>query len=252
LQADRVQRKPYQHTLTSIAAKFLTDLLAADSHLPSKSSPAATKPGRRIQMRLIKMFGLTAIAAVAAMAFVGATSASAETSTQLCTTHTGLTCGAGNAVTSHHLVLASGTVGELLAAVPVLCLGILLEATPLGLGNPQQIHSLNQVYSGCGTGSAHNNCAITVPAGQQPLLNLLKTGLDEGTLTAVSGQVRLTCSNLGFDCLYDNEGMEFSVGNGHLTATETGTTELGGKFFCPTEGLLDGLFEALTDVFTLG
>jgi hypothetical protein len=202
-------------------------------------------------MRLIKMFGLAALAAVAAMAFVGATSASA-TNTQLCSAHTGLTCGAGNAVTSHHLVLASGTVGEILAAIDILCLGILIEATPLGLGNPQAIHSLSQTYSGCGTGSGHNNCMVSVSEGQQPLLDLLKTGLDAGVLTALSGQTRLVCSNIGLDCLYDIAGMEFEVGGGHLTANETGLTELGGKFFCPDEGLLDGLLEALTDVYTLG
>ncbi|HEY5709748.1 MAG TPA: hypothetical protein VIS51_10160 [Solirubrobacterales bacterium] len=200
-------------------------------------------------MRLIKMFSLAALAAVAVMAFVGATSASA-TSTQLCSAHTGLTCGEGDAVTSHHLVLASGTVGRILAAINVLCLGILIEATPLGLGNPQSIHGLTQMYTGCGTSSAHNNCTVTVQ--EQPLLDLLKTGLDEGALTALSGRIRLQCSNLGIDCVYDLEGTEFSVGEGHLTANETSLNELGGQFFCPDESLLDGLLEALTDVYTLG
>ncbi|HEX5375629.1 MAG TPA: hypothetical protein VFW48_05680 [Solirubrobacterales bacterium] len=200
-------------------------------------------------MRLIKMFGLAALAAVATMAFVGATSASAI-STQLCTTHTGLTCGAGNAVTSHHVVLASGTVGKILASINILCLGILIQTTPLGLGNPQQIHVTEQIFSGCGTGSAHDNCTVTIQ--EQPLANLLKTGLDEGVLSLTNGRTRLACANLGFDCVYDLEGMEFEVSGGHLTATETPLTELGGKFFCPDEGFLDGLLEALTDVFTLG
>ncbi|HEY5709747.1 MAG TPA: hypothetical protein VIS51_10155 [Solirubrobacterales bacterium] len=200
-------------------------------------------------MRLIKMFGLAALAVVAVMAFVGATSASA-TSTQLCSAHTSLTCGEGDAVTSHHLVLASGTVGKILASINILCLGILIEATPLGLGNPQSIHGLTQTYSGCGTGSAHSNCTVSVQ--EQPLLDLLKTGLDEGVLTALSGRIRLQCPNLGLDCSYDIEGMEFEVGGGHLTANETSLNELGGKFFCPDEGLLDGLLEALTDVYTLG
>jgi len=203
-------------------------------------------------MRLVKTFSLAALTAVAAMALVGATSASAEFSTQLCSTHTGLTCGAGNGVSSHHMVLASGTVGRLLAAIPVLCLSILLEATPLGLGNPQQIHSLNQIWSGCGSGSTHNNCTVTIPAGQQPLFDLLKVGLEEGVLAAVNGQLRTVCSNIGIDCLYDVEGMEFEVGGGHLTANETVVNELGGKFFCPQEGVVDGLFETLGDVYVLG
>jgi len=200
-------------------------------------------------MRLIRMFGLAAIATVVAMAFVGATSASA-TSTQLCDSHAGLTCEAGHAVTSHHLVLASGEVGRILGAINILCLGILIEATPLGLGSPQSFHSLNLSFSGCGTGSGHNNCTVSIP--QQPLLGLLKTGLDEGVLTAESGQLRLVCSNLGLDCLFDIAGMEFSASGGHLTAEENGLTELGGKFVCPDEGLLDGLFETLTDTYILG
>ena len=201
-------------------------------------------------MRLTKMFGLAALAAVAAMAFVGATSAPAETSTQLCTTHTELTCEEGNGATSHHLVLASGTVGKLLSSlVNILCLDILIETTPLELGNPQSIHTESFAFTGCGSGSAHNNCTVTTE--EQPLADLLKTGLDEGVLTFTSGRLRTQCPNLGMDCKYDGEGMQFTVGGQHLTANKTPTTELGGKFFCPDEGQVDGLFETLTDVYVL-
>jgi hypothetical protein len=200
-------------------------------------------------MRLIKMFGLAAVAVVAAMAFVGATSASA-TDTQLCKVHTGLTCGEGDAVTSHHMVLASGSIGKLLGAINVLCLSILIEATPLGLGNPQSIHTTSFTFTGCGSGSTHSNCTVTVP--EQPLADLLKTGLEEGVLVFTNGQLRTQCSNMGIDCLYDGEGMEFTVGGQHLTAEETPVRELGGKFFCPNEGVVDGLFETLTDTYVLG
>ena len=201
-------------------------------------------------MRLAKMFGLAALAAVAAMAFLGATSASAETSTQMCKTHTGLTCGAGNGVTSHHMVLASGTVGKLLAGITVLCLGILIAATPLGLGNPQSLHTTSLEFTGCGSGSTHDNCTVTTE--EQPLANLLKTGLDIGLLALTSGRLRLVCSSLGINCTYDTEGMEFEVGGQHLTAEESPLIELGGKFFCPDEGHLDGLLETLTNTFVLG
>jgi hypothetical protein len=53
-------------------------------------------------MRLIKTFTLAAFAAVARMAFVGAMSAPASTSTQVCTVHTGLICGAGNGASTIH------------------------------------------------------------------------------------------------------------------------------------------------------
>ncbi|HEY5708393.1 MAG TPA: hypothetical protein VIS51_03270 [Solirubrobacterales bacterium] len=193
-------------------------------------------------MRSIEKFGLAALAAVVAMSLASATSASA-TSTQLCKVHTGLTCPGGEAATSVHMTLKAGTVGQLLAAINVLCLGYLVEATALGLGSPQEIHATTQSFTGCGTGSTHNNCTMTVQ--EQPLSNLLKTGLDEGVLTALNGRTRLVCSNLGLDCIYDFEGIEFEVGGGHLTANETATNELGGKFFCPDEGFLDALLGSL-------
>ena len=201
-------------------------------------------------MRLTKMLGFAVLAAVAAMALVGATSASAEMNTQMCKTHTGLTCGAGDAVTSHHMVLASGTVGKLLSGVTVLCLSILVSAEPLGLGEPQSLHTTSFEFGGCGTGSTHNNCTVTLQ--ELPLANLLKTGLDDGTLIFTNGRVRTQCPNLGQDCLYDGEGMAFTVGSQHLTANEATAWELGGKFFCPEEGLVDGLFETLTDTYVLG
>ncbi|HEY5709637.1 MAG TPA: RHS repeat-associated core domain-containing protein [Solirubrobacterales bacterium] len=199
-------------------------------------------------MRLLKTFGLATLTAVAALAFVGATSASA-TNTQLCTLHTGLGC--LSAATSTHAVLATGTVGKLLNSfVTVLCLGVLVETEALGLGSPQQVHATTQSFTGCGTGSAHTNCTVTVQ--ELPLSNLLKTGLDEGALTATNGRIRLVCSNLGIDCVYDLAGAEFAVGANHLTANETEITELGGKFLCPNEGFLDGLLEALTATYVTG
>ena len=199
-------------------------------------------------MRLIKMFGLAVFAAVAATAFAGATSASA-TSTQVCTSHTGLTCGSG-AATTVHAVLAAGTVLRILASISVLCLGELWEATALGLGAPQQIHFTTKTASGCGTGSAHNNCTLTTQ--EQPLSNLLKTGLDEGVLTLTSGRSRLVCSNLGLDCVYDGEGIELAVGGGQVIMNETATNELGGKFFCPDEGFVDSASETLVNGYVLG
>ena len=200
-------------------------------------------------MRLVKTFGLAALTAVAAMAFVGATSASAESNTVLCKTHPGLLCPPGEEQTHIHFVLAAGTIFNLLASINILCLGLLRESEPLSLGNPQIVHNVNLSFSGCGTGSAHNNCTITIQ--EQPLAVLLKTGLDEGVLTAVSGRMRAQCANLGIDCVYDLEGAEFSVAGGHATASETTTSELGGKFFCPDEGLLDVLLETLLPVHIL-
>ncbi|HEY5708796.1 MAG TPA: hypothetical protein VIS51_05335 [Solirubrobacterales bacterium] len=200
-------------------------------------------------MRLVKTFASAALAVLAAMAFVGATSASASTTTQLCGIHNSLTCGDGNGSAQVHLVLAAGTVLQLLATINVLCLGELWELDTLGLGNPQSVHTLTHTVSGCGTGPSHDNCTVTVQ--EQSLFNVLKTGLDEGVATSTNGRLRLQCANLGLDCVYDLEGLEASVGNGHWTFEETPTNELGGKFFCPDEGFVHALLETLGDVYVL-
>ncbi len=203
-------------------------------------------------MRLIKIFGLATVAAIAAMAFVGATSASAETDTQLCVTHTGgLTC--AQAAGINHWVLDTGTVGKILSSlVDVLCLGILMESSGAdvgALGNPQRLDATSMSFTGCGTSSAHSNCTVTVE--ELPDNNLLKLGLDEGSLEALSGRIGLSGCGLGLDCPYDLEGLLFSAGAQHLTANETSVTELGGKLFCPNESQLDFLMETLGNRFVL-
>ncbi len=202
-------------------------------------------------MRLIKMFGLATVAAVAAMAFVGATSASAETSTQLCDAHTGLTC--SDAASDVHMVLAPGTVLKLLSPlVTVLCLGELWESSGAdvgALGNPQSLDLTSKVSTGCGTTSAHSNCTLTTLT--LPDADLLKLGLDEGSLELLSGTFRLQGCGFGLNCEYDLEGTLVSVGAQHVTMEETPVTELGGKFFCPDETKLDGLLETLDDRFVL-
>lgn len=207
-------------------------------------------------MRLIKMFGLAAIAAVTAMAFVSATSASAETSTQLCNDHLELTC--SNAASSVHMVLAPGTVGGILGGLGgggslynILCLNVLVESSGAdvgSLGNPQRLDFTSMSFTGCGTGSAHNNCTLTVE--ELPDNNLLKLGLDEGSLEALNGRLRLACANLGLDCVFDLEGILSAVGAQHLT-TQTLAPELGGKFLCPNMAAPTWLLETLEDRFVL-
>jgi len=199
------------------------------------------------------MFGLAAFAAVAAMAFVGATSASANTSTQLCTAHTSLVC-TGTATTSVHQVLATGEVGKLLSSLAtILCLTVLANAEPLGLGNPQSVHGTAE-YLNCGTNATHTNCTVEVT--EQPLFNLLKIGLDEGSLTATNGLTHVVCTEVGFfkikiDCVYNTTGILFKVGAQHLTALKTPVNIVAGSFFCPENSTLDGLLKTLVNTFVL-
>jgi hypothetical protein len=198
-------------------------------------------------MRLIKMLSLAAPAAVAAMALVGATSASATFDTQLCKVNEGLLCPAGQAQTHVHWVLVPGTVWKILSPINILCLGALSEQEVLGLGKPQITHTTELSLTGCGTGAGHNNCTMTVQ--EQPLSHLLKTGPNEGVLVLLSGRWRLQCPNIGIDCVYDLAGSEFEASGEILTANETPITELGGKFFCPNEGLFDWELETLLETY---
>ncbi len=205
-------------------------------------------------MRSIGKIGLGALIAMATIALAGGASASAETSTQLCDSHTELICPEGDATTSVHMTLASGTVGKLLSSLTtVLCLGVLVESSGEDVGasgNPQQLDATALSFTGCGTTSTHSNCTVTVE--EKPDNTLLKLGLDEGSLEALNGSTRLTGCGLGLNCLYDATGLLFSVGAQHLTAEETAITELGGEFLCPEEGELDGLLETLEPTYVSG
>ncbi len=198
-------------------------------------------------MRPIGKIGLGTVVAVVAIALASATFASAETSTRLCKVHTGLTCSGGNATTSVHMTLATGTVGKLLSnIVTVLCLNVLVESAGADVGalaKPQRLDATSMSFTGCGTTSAHSNCTVTVES--FPDNTLLKLGLDEGSLEALNGSTRLQGCGLGLNCLYDTAGSLFSVGAQHLTAEDIPTVELGGKFYCPDGGTLDGLLETL-------
>jgi len=208
-------------------------------------------------MKPMKMFGLAAIAAVAAMAFVGASSASA-TFTQLCVKHnstTNLVCPAGSARTDIHLTLAAGQVSRLLSSVAtILCLELLVKATALDLAIQQQVHVLEKFAGGCGSDASHDNCEFTVE--ELPLSNLLKTGLDEGSLTATNGQLRIICEDVGgfidLDCKYNTTGILFAAGAQHVTADKTKVTEVGDKFTCPNTSTLDWLLKALEPTYVLG
>lgn len=200
-------------------------------------------------MRLSKLLVL-AMLAMAVTALVGASSASALQPTQLCKVHPGqLVCPAGQAVTEDHQVLAIGTVWKLLTNVAtILCLQALKFASPLTLAKPQKVHTLELSIGGCGKTSSHDDCTITVE--DLPLLDLLKTGLDAGVLTALDGSLRVQCST-GLDCLFDLEGAEFTMGNQHTTANEAPVIPLGGLFFCPGEASLDFLLVPLEDHYVL-
>ena len=208
-------------------------------------------------MRLVRTIGLAAIAALAAMALVGASTASAEVEkpTVLCNVHENLECPAGHKVEGEELPLAllGGGVGQLLnSLLNVLCLNVLATVTPLDLGElkttgAQPVHSLHSEYTGCGAEGLHNNCTVTVL--EEPLFDLLKTGLDQGSATALNGKTEIECKNSTFfkitiKCKYNTTGLLLSAGGNHITANETVVNKESGTL-CPSTSKIDGLLGPL-------
>jgi len=211
-------------------------------------------------MRLIKAFGLAAIAATAAMAFVGASPAMATGSTALCNTNT-------NPCTSPyellHMQLTAGHVGKLHGTNPtinILCLEVLAEGHVLALGNPQEIHLLELNFGGCGTNSGHSNCnieALEIPV----LIDVLNEGSGLGSATGQNGVTLVDCEVpfIGHVvCEYTGEGLGFDVksaggenGHGMLNSAGTELENIGGPgFLCSdTSEIEEGLLEPLTDVY---
>lgn len=190
------------------------------------------------------MFGLAA-AAVAAMAFMGATSAMA-TSTLLCNNDQAL--GSCTSPTTH--VHQVATDPKLLTSLgTVLCESALLLGEVLGLGSPQHIHA-KLTYTNCVLGGG----ACTVEeVSEGVLVEVLRTAAELGNVTG-SGQVEVNCS--GLQCTYEGKeltghalGPLVTGDNGHVTYTEAKVEKVAGGFLCPSTSKLDALFVSLSPVY---
>jgi hypothetical protein len=200
-------------------------------------------------MRLIKTLGLAAVAAMAAMAFVGVSSTSAA-NTQLCNSHVALTC--SSAATS--VGMADTNYGVLLGNIAdIECDTVTGTGAPLALANPQQVHVTSLTFESCETHAGHP-CAVTV--NELPLANLNKTGLDAGTLTGTNGKVFVECIDPVFwtidvECEYDLTGVQATVGAQHLTVNETPIDVIGSTAFCLGNETLDGLLTTTANRYVL-
>jgi hypothetical protein len=199
-------------------------------------------------VKYVKMLGLAAIAAAAVMAFVGASSAMAE-STWLCKNNLGKTLTeCSEPVTELHGVATNLTL--LSSLVEVLCEGSLSKATVLGLGTPQVAHLTELTWTGCKT-SGGSACEVkTLKLG---LFDILKLSLTDAHVTSLGTEVNVHC---GFfiNCTYGGEPVllalpaELPKTAGLLHANKLKLTSVGGGF-CPEESFWDALYENLTDVY---
>jgi len=187
----------------------------------------------RIKVKSIKMFGLAALAALMAMAFVGASSAMGG-GTKLCTSEA-----CASTVTHVHQTTLSGEANQatlLSSVINIKCAVLFLGDTLGSLGEPLIIHG-EFTYSNC-----NNGCTLTEES-ESTLVEILKLGHESASLV-LEYEINLHC---GFfiNCTYNGEGLEGTV-RGPLLSTETnGEVSLTGQEtsrvsgFCPEHAFLD-------------
>jgi len=220
-------------------------------------------------MRLARTLGTAAIAALGALALLGAGTAAGE-STALCEVHEE-PCAESNLITLLRVDNKEGTVVEVLSNIStVLCLDVNTHFNIIGssLGAGIGIWALiilMQFYN-CGTNSTHTNCSLTKL--ENPIVKLSKTALNLGELSVAAeqpGVINLQCTILGFpvNCDYSGKELTFPVegaehtegaGNGRLVANKTPANEIEALdgLFCPSNAALDGELVSLDPVYITG
>jgi len=189
----------------------------------------------------IKMLGLAALAALLAMAFVGASSAMAGT-TKLCSSDVETvaeenSCGE---VTHVHETTLSGEANQatLLSSVINVKCDVLFLSTKVGAAAAPLVIEGKFTYTNCNGGSCEVK-EVTSPS----TIEVLRTSHETSSVTG-EGEVNVHC---GFfiNCTYNGEGLE-GTGKGPLLSTETnGEVSLTGQEtsrvsgFCPESAFLD-------------
>jgi hypothetical protein len=229
-------------------------------------------------MRLTKMLGLASVAAVAAMAFLGASSAMASETipTALCYEESAeLECPTLQQVHLESFLAKTTTLVTSLATVLCLHSVAIAEAEEKLLAKAgetlnfllepksEKLPQGGLTFEECGLasgGEAHNNCEVTV--NQLPLLQILKTAADLGTATInplLAAKVHVKCGST-IDCEYSEpvENKPFSIessghtvgaGNGMLSANELEVKKLAGGLFCPKVSKWTALYEPLKPIW---
>ncbi|MFL5900700.1 MAG: hypothetical protein ACJ75S_05825 [Solirubrobacterales bacterium] len=185
-------------------------------------------------MKAIKMIGLAALTALMAMAFVGASSAMAE-STQLCKTDTN-PC--GSAVTSVH----EESVGKakLVTSFGTVECNVLFSSSSVGaLGAPQKIVG-TFTYTNCKL--FLGECTVTEQNGPSTL-EVLKQGHETAKVT-YDFLIYVMCGSF-IDCNYTGPGLVGTAKGPLLSTQANGEVTLSGQkltpeisFLCPKESKL--------------
>src|SRR5436190_6692057 len=155
------------------------------------------------------MFGLAALAALMAMAFVGASSAMATT-TALCSNDSASAC---TEITHVHETTLAGEANQatLLSSVINVKCDVLFLGDTLMTEGPLLIHG-HFTYTNC-----NNSCVVTEES-TDALIEVARTAHETASITG-EGEVRVHC---GFfiNCVYNGEGLA-GVAKGKLLSSET-------------------------------
>jgi RHS repeat-associated protein len=196
---------------------------------------ASHAPQERRKGRSCKLFGLTALAALMAVAFIGPTSAGA---TALCKVDEE-PCAAGNLVTSVHE--ASVGKAKLLTSLGTAECNVSFATTKVGApANPQKLEA-TFTYTNCTMGSS--SCTFSEENGPAQIL-VTKEGHETAKVTG-ERLAHLVCSFI--DCSYNGIGLVgtakgpllASQANGEVTLTGQTLTKEAGGFLCPKTSVLD-------------
>ena len=202
------------------------------------------------------MFGLAAIAAVASMAFVGASSATAESSL-LCLndtatlTPTAVEC--NEPMTVHFVTTEKAKL--LTPGITVECDVLVAGEVLLGLvtNGPVLIHvaTTGLVYSNCTA-----TCTVTTVKGG--IISVLKEGNELAKVTGSNTfEVKVVCGEV-INCQYTAENLighglgplvAGTGGKGHVTFFEKSVASLPGGIVCPSTAKLDALFQSLVPLY---
>jgi hypothetical protein len=217
-------------------------------------------------MRLLKMFGVAAFAAIAAMALIGASSAMAET-TLLCEkntpteTPTEAECGPVHSIHSITVKLNAekkyvlGKAQLESEAGTVEChLLVSGTTTQLLVENGPVAFTSEIAYTECNLG-----CSVTQQGGSgnpTGTILILKEGVELASVVGDSFAVTLNCP-LFFKCDYSGagltgHGLAGPEGKAHVTytaATVNLTQKLAGPLNCPSTTALTALLQSLTPLY---
>lgn len=198
-------------------------------------------------MKAIKRIGLAALAVLATTAFVGVTSATAE-STVLCSADES-PCAEGNVIT--HLHGTSVGKAKLLTSLGT------VECNALALGDvieegPPLVLSGTGTYTNCVLGGS--NCTVTEENGPVET-KALKEGHEIGSVTG-EGLFHVVCGST-IDCSYNGTGLKGLINgpllstqpNGEITTSEQAANKEPGGFLCPKTAKEDGTATSLVAVY---